>query len=376
MWYLYAWMTRRQHGYSLVEIAIALVVMGLLLGGALLPLQERYKQQTINEVRALLDDAKTAVFTYAIQHKTVARKLIYYDGVIYTINAGRPYLPCPDIDNNGLEDRHEVPATLSIVSTVMLTMSVGLCVEEKGMLPWKTLGLKDADPWGNRLTYRVDAAFSDSLTGFDELTRADIFDRRQRLAEVNGERAYALRASRDEAGNVVCSDFVNHGTSGGCPNVMLDNILAGIVTSVALTLGTRGFSGYQDATMAPVSGLMDGAVFVVLSHGSNGRGAINRKGTCQRPMTAVAAAARMTEEANAYYRATHPFVSNEDIGCQTPSAVGGLLRESLFVSAPIAKGGDGNAIDDIVVWASSNALSAFLLRGDVLPINKLEYLPR
>lgn len=377
----------RQRAYTLIEIAIALAVLGILLGGALLPLQEQLRQRAFRNAEQHLENAKQAVFVYALQNRTIARTVEYHDGIHYELPAARPYLPCPDIDNDGLEDRDDDPTPFSppisifpTVSVKALTTNLGLCQEQKGMLAWKTLGLAAVDPWGNRLTYRVDSAFSDSIFGFDELTRADIFDRRQKLRDPNNEQLYSLRDSRDKIGGIICTDFINNAGNGGCPNAALSNVAAGVVTSVKLTLRARAVPAYQVNSTA-VQGLLDGAVFVILSHGSNGNGAVaphhaTRTHSC-RPLatTTPATDARIGEVANAYYRPGHRFVTDTGIGCTSANA-GNLLWENLFVSAPIRRGGsDMMAMDDIVVWSSNSELIGALLRSGALPIPRLPYLP-
>ena len=70
----------------------------------------------------MLEDSKDALMGYAL------------------INS---YLPCPDTNNDGLED-----------------VSAGNCIAPEGNLPWSTLGLSINDPWGQRLIYRVTPAFA------------------------------------------------------------------------------------------------------------------------------------------------------------------------------------------------------------------------
>jgi hypothetical protein len=64
--------------------------------------------------------------------------------------AGQPYLPCPDTVGDGIENRD----------------AAGICASEEGLFPWVTMGTASQDAWGNRLRYRVTAAFSDGSAGF------------------------------------------------------------------------------------------------------------------------------------------------------------------------------------------------------------------
>lgn len=121
-------------GFTLVEMAIVLVIVGLLLGGLLMPLSAQMDQRKNSETQRTLDEIKEALIGYAA-------------------NPIPPHLPCPDktggggagTANDGLED---------------VTSATGLCVVTEGNIPWATLGVADVDGWGNRIHYSVTALFS------------------------------------------------------------------------------------------------------------------------------------------------------------------------------------------------------------------------
>ena len=367
---------RARRGYTVVEMAIALLVLGLLLGGALVPLQSRYEQEQIKKALDYMRQAKGAVMAYALQNGTVQRKVRGNDNIVYDIPPGRPYLPCPDIDGDGIEDREEVPAAVATATLSAAGGGGGGCNETKGALPWKTLGLQDLDPWGNRLTYRVDPSFSDSLLGFDQGVRADIFNRRRLPHTFNsdGVRNYNLRENRHQAGGIVCSSFANV-TDEGCPGSNLQNVVAGVVATMSVDFGPRGIDEYDaagDATKIESQGLASGAAFVLVSHGRNGRGAINRNNTCRAPPDIINN--NLSELANAYYRPNHTLVSVS--ACVSPPAAASnnvSLQENLFVDSPaLSTGGDGIVEhDDLVLWAGENEIIGFLLRGGLFPIGAL-----
>ena len=354
-------------GYSLIEIALALLVLGILLSAVLLPLQARLTTEQLHEVDNTLEQARTAVVAFAISHRTAHRQL-NYDGVIYDIPAGRPYLPCPDIDNDGVEDRvanmTDEPLPVANLVTAMT------CREHKGLLPWRTLGMRvNTDPWGNRIGYRVDPSFASGLLGFDETFRADMFDPRLPMM-VYG--VYEKRASWDAAGAIVCSEFDK---DGGCPRTDLQNVVVGLIAITGITLGARAIPAYDAIEKdGELTGLFDGAVFVLFSHGKNGHGAVvgGRNGKC-RPLPPLSED-NFTERANAYYRAGHALVSNLSIGCKEQD--NNLLAENLFVSAPPQREGHELAgADDIVLWMSANEITGDLLQAGVLPVAKLDFLP-
>lgn len=124
-----------QSGFTLVELAIVLVVVALLVGGLLVPLTMQIEQQKIREMQKAMEEIKEALVGYALAHSSTPNN--------------RPYLPCPDTSGTGVED-----ARVS-----------GACPSQEGRVPWSTLGVAKTDSWGNRFRYRVTPAFSNS-SGF------------------------------------------------------------------------------------------------------------------------------------------------------------------------------------------------------------------
>lgn len=129
-------------GFTLVEMAVVLVILGLMLGGLMVPLMAQMDQRNYNAVKSDLDQIGNALIGYALSHSATD---------------GKPYLPCPDTDGNGTENR------------------VGsACASVEGDLPWADLGMPRFDAWGRVYRYRVDADFSNSATGFTLTSNADI----------------------------------------------------------------------------------------------------------------------------------------------------------------------------------------------------------
>lgn len=113
-------------GFSLVEMAMVLVVLGLVTGALVMPLQVKYQQLSLTQTEATLTSAKQALLGYA---QTLGR------------------LPCPATNtSNGLED----------------PLGGGVCVSQLGYFPAATLGIQPTDingfavdTWGNRIMYAV-----------------------------------------------------------------------------------------------------------------------------------------------------------------------------------------------------------------------------
>ncbi len=114
-------------GFTLVELAIVLVIIGLLLGGMLLPLSTQVEVTQRQETERVLEEFKDVLIGYAL------------------IN-GR--LPCPDsnIPPDGQEN-----------------LTAGACTAAQGTLPWITLGTTERDAWHNRFLYRVTGIFADAI---------------------------------------------------------------------------------------------------------------------------------------------------------------------------------------------------------------------
>lgn len=135
-------------GFSLLELAIALVILTLL-GSTMLPLVSSQRDLLARqEARKQLDEARETLLAFAMVN-------------------GR--LPCParaDLSsgqaNAGRED----------------------CSLSHGVLPWSSLGLRESDPWGLRFSYYAQPAFSAPLAAgtlcsfsLDTLGNANIKDR-------------------------------------------------------------------------------------------------------------------------------------------------------------------------------------------------------
>ena len=118
-------------GFSLIELAVVLFIVGLMLGGLLTPLATKVEYENINETSIALNEIKESLLGFAIANG---------------------YLPCPDTNNDGSED----------LVTKPVTGAPGLsCSSEIGELPWITLGVSATDAWENNYTYRVDDEFAD-----------------------------------------------------------------------------------------------------------------------------------------------------------------------------------------------------------------------
>ncbi len=117
----------QQHGFTLIEVAIVLVIMGFILGGLFAPLSTQYENSRRSESNETLKQIVDALYGYALVN-------------------GR--LPCPDSNGNGQEN-----------------LSGNNCAALGGSLPWTTLANGQNDAWGQNFGYRIAADFADTVDG-------------------------------------------------------------------------------------------------------------------------------------------------------------------------------------------------------------------
>ncbi|MDD2884620.1 MAG: prepilin-type N-terminal cleavage/methylation domain-containing protein [Dechloromonas sp.] len=114
-------------GFTLIEMSLVLLLFGLLAGGSLSTLYGWQNQLADTRASSQLDNAQEALYGHAISH-------------------GR--LPCPA---DGSLSHDQIGAGLEN------------CTLEHGVLPWRSLGLPETDPWGQRLSYFAHATFTAPL---------------------------------------------------------------------------------------------------------------------------------------------------------------------------------------------------------------------
>jgi prepilin-type N-terminal cleavage/methylation domain-containing protein len=119
-------------GFTLIEMAIVLMIVGLLLGGMLVPLSAQMDQRNVSDTQKSLAEIKEAIIGYALAN-------------------GR--LPCPADPTIATGSANAGISRTTCTSTSSST----------GVLPWATLGVNETDAWGNRYTYRVTSDFADAI---------------------------------------------------------------------------------------------------------------------------------------------------------------------------------------------------------------------
>lgn len=152
-------------GFTLTELAVVMAIVALLLGGLLVPLTAQMDLRNRQETERSLAAIREALIGFAAIH-------------------GR--LPCPapatlttGSAGAGLEATTAASGTTATVGPCGCTAATsgvpgagGVACDDaspsaglSGVLPWATLGLPEADAWGNRYTYRVTTRFARAAAG-------------------------------------------------------------------------------------------------------------------------------------------------------------------------------------------------------------------
>jgi len=115
-------------GFTLIEIAVVLVIIGILIGSFIGTFAERIDTTRRDNTIKELDEIKTVLLAFAFSQAP-------------------PYLPCPDTDvpPDGEENR-----------------GGGVCTAATGFLPWITIGAGYADAWDNRYRYWVNTDYANN----------------------------------------------------------------------------------------------------------------------------------------------------------------------------------------------------------------------
>ena len=180
----------RSRGFTLIEMAIVLVIITILIGGLAMPLSAQIQARRIAETKTTLEEAREALLGYAMTHNA-------------TNIPTNHYLPCPDMTGDGREDR-----------------SGAGCAGYSGLLPWIDLGTAPQDAWGNRLLYAVVANFSDTANGFSASSPAPPGPPTYGFDPLKICSTHTCSSSSPDVANNVVFVLVSHGPNGwGAHNV-------------------------------------------------------------------------------------------------------------------------------------------------------------
>ena len=204
-------------GFTLVEMAIVLVIFALLAGGLMMTLTTQQEIQRLSEARRQLADIREALIGYAVAN-------------------GRLPAPANPAVASGTAGAGEIDGTLM-----------------QGVVPWASLGLPETDPWGQRFTYRVQATFADSIA----------------TATVPSCNPDATPAAPAQASFALCSKG-NITVTDGAANIATN------LPAVVISHGRNGLGGYRSTGLQVAGALGDEAenadndtTFVSRTQGAN-----------------------------------------------------------------------------------------------------------
>jgi prepilin-type N-terminal cleavage/methylation domain-containing protein len=195
-----------QRGFTLIEMAIVLIIVTILIGGLAVPLAAQIQGRRIAETNKTLQETRDAIMGYAMSHivtppgTCTCQYNVDGDGVSdttdcpstvscpvipppttptqLTLHFTRHYLPCPDLSGTdpepGVDNDGDGDASNDLNNGREDRSAAGTCSTDSGNVPWVTLGTGHQDAWGNLLQYAVTSTFANSATGFSNADTGDL----------------------------------------------------------------------------------------------------------------------------------------------------------------------------------------------------------
>lgn len=207
-----------QRGFTLVEMAVVLIIFAILLGGLIVPLSAQIDMQRYSETKNTLEDTKGALLGYVVANKR---------------------LPCPDTDGDGLEQPLVATAPVNNMPVAPQSTQTFSCPTFEGRLPFQTLSVGRMDTWSNQLLYRVSPNFS---------TRTKVFSANNAAGVVISDTYFTLTS----VGNITIQ------TRGDDPGTAAveTKFLLNLATNVPAVIVSHGKNGYgaisSDGTAMPL----------------------------------------------------------------------------------------------------------------------------
>ncbi len=175
-------MRPRQRGFTLLELALVLLVITVLLGGLAVPFTRQIETRRIAETQKAMATIQDALIGYAMSHSYSCTCSYDSSGAVSggtcpkqttppfpgacpsqepaaagtTLTFVRHYLPCPTWSNDGLEPTRNANGNCPLPPPGN---------PHVGFLPWATLGVPETDAWGNRYAYDVYLPYADAGLG-------------------------------------------------------------------------------------------------------------------------------------------------------------------------------------------------------------------
>jgi len=128
----------KSRGFTLIEIAVVMLIMTLLMSGLAPTITRQLDQQRTSETRRQLEEIRASLLGFAVA------------------NGRLPYPACGTLQANTTNAGLELsPASAAVCASA----------SDIAVLPWATLGVSETDAWGRRFSYRVRSTFADATEG-------------------------------------------------------------------------------------------------------------------------------------------------------------------------------------------------------------------
>jgi prepilin-type N-terminal cleavage/methylation domain-containing protein len=145
-------------GFTLIELAVVIAIVGLLLGGLLIPLATHVDAKRVSSTQDSLDEIKQAIYGYAVSSNPMP-------GAHYPQITSR--LPCPDCMESTDDHCNVLPADDIGDGEEDYYAYPGEgftgCATYEGNVPWVSLGVGQFDSWNRNFRYRVTDDFADAV---------------------------------------------------------------------------------------------------------------------------------------------------------------------------------------------------------------------
>ena len=252
---------RLEGGFSLVELAIVLIISGIVMKFGLQALAA-YTEQGQREA-------------------TVTRMAAIEEALVLFAQRNRR-LPCPADGTKPVTDQNAgVEQPNPVVTGDTTTCQAA---NQYSVVPWRTLGISSQDvandAWGRRITYRV-------FSGANGLTR----NRTQPAGSLDGLNMTDCKASATD------NTALN---AAACPPASPFRTPAAFIQGKGLRVqdGSANWLRHEDTAIVNAGG----AAFVLISHGKDGRGAYTREGSKLPNPTGALQLANVTHTGTPVYR--------------------------------------------------------------------------
>lgn len=190
---------KNNHGFTLLELTVVLVIVILLFGGLLTPLSQKLEQEDRQRTGDYLQEVRESIVGFAL------------------IN-GR--LPCPDCPDGSVGTCAGVAAANRNDGIGDMSGAAGdmVCVTSVGNVPWVDLQVDEFDAWNRHVTYAVTEVFADETDGADgcDTTTVGISFELCAQGDIDIYAAYAAPGSygTPTVAEDVIAVLVSHGSDG------------------------------------------------------------------------------------------------------------------------------------------------------------------